>query len=95
VIIHADQIRRDNGQVPHGIGEWTAEDRRLSYWFYVVLTDHDGRPANVVHIRGRGMLAPRGETFTAAGTGEVYASGGREPLVTHHVDAHATRAQSA
>jgi hypothetical protein len=91
VIVHADEIRLDSGQVPRGIGEWAAEDGRLTYWFYVVLTDDDGRPVNVVRIRAQGTLAPNRQTFTAAGTGEVY-TGAAEPLVTHHVDIRATRA---
>jgi hypothetical protein len=94
LIIHADEIRLETGQVPRGIGEWAAENDRLSYWFNVVLTHPDGRPANVVRIRAHGRLAPDGHTFTATGTGEVYGSC-EDPLVTHHVDVRARRADKA
>jgi Dimerisation domain len=92
VITHADEVPLDNGPLPRGIGEWAVQDSRLSYWFHVVLTDPSGRPASVVNIRAEGAVAPDRRTFTAAGTGEVYAGRGTEPVATHHVDVRATRA---
>lgn len=93
VIVHADKIRAENGQLPRGIGEWTVEDGRFSYWFNVVLNDPTGRPTTVVYVHGQGTLAADGQTLAASGGSEVYGSSGE--LVTHHADVLATRAEAA
>ncbi len=92
VVIHADEIRPENGQLPRGIGEWTTEEERFSYWFNVVLNDPTGRPDHAVYVHGEGTLAPDGQTFTAGGGSEVYGSDGRL-LATHRAELRATRAQ--
>lgn len=92
VIIHAE-VSVESGRLPRGIGEWTAERDRLSYWFNVVLSDSEGRPEHVVHVHGEGTLATDGQTFTASGGGEVYATSGKL-LVTNPAEVVATRAES-
>ena len=94
VIVHADEIRAENRQLPRGIGEWTAKDDRSSYRFNVVLNDRTGRPDHVVYVHGDGTLAPDGRALTASGGSEVYANGG-ELLAANHVDLIATRAEAA
>ena len=94
VIVHADEIHADNGQLPRGIGEWTIQDDRLSYWFNVVLNDPTGRPTMVVYVHGDGTLAPDARTFMASGGSEVYGTG-QQLLATHHADLLATRAGTA
>ena len=93
VIIHADESPLQSGQVPRGIGEWSAEadGNRFSYWFNVVLNDPAGRPTSVVYVHGQGSLAADGRAFSAIGGSEVYRSS-EERLATHDVDVQATRA---
>jgi hypothetical protein len=93
VIVHADLVRSDTGQLPRGIGEWTVDGHQLSYQFHVVLTGPEGEPAKVVRVRARARLEPDGQTFTGQGTGEVHGCGG-ELLVTNHVEVRATRARN-
>lgn len=93
VIVHADEIRAKNNQLPRGIGEWTTEGDTFSYWFNVVLNHPMGRPTIVVYVHGDGTLAADGRTFTASGGSEVYGSGG-QLLATNHADLVATRAAS-
>ncbi len=93
VVIHADEIRAENGQLPRGIGEWTIEEDQFSYWFNVVLNDQSGRPDGVVYVHGEGTLAADGLTFTASGGSEVYGPGGG--LSTHRADLVATRADAS
>lgn len=81
-------------QPPRGIGEWAVEDDRLSYSFYDVLIDAAGKPTNVVRVRAQGAIEPDGHTFTAAGTGEVYGTGG-ELLATNQTSIRATRADQS
>jgi hypothetical protein len=94
VIIHADEIPIESGQIPRGIGEWTAEGDRFSYWFNVVLNDPFGRPNHVVYVHGQGTLPADGRTLTASGGSEVYGSSG-ELLVTNRADLLATRPEAA
>lgn len=95
VIIHSDEpILQANGryvQPPRGIGEWSVEDDRLFYWFDEVRTDPAGRPTSVAHVRAEGTVEPDGQTFTAAGTGEVYGTGG-ELVATNQTTVRAVRA---
>ena len=91
VIVHADEIRPDNGQLPRGIGEWTTEGDSFSYWFNVVLNDATGCPTTVVYVHGDGTLAPDGRTFTASGGGDVYTSG--QLIASNRADLHATRTE--
>ncbi len=93
VIVHADEIPAENGQLPRGIGEWTADGDRFSYWFNVVLNEPSGRPDHVVYVHGQGTLPTDPQTFTASGGSEVYSSTG-ELLVTHLADLVATRADA-
>lgn len=92
VIVHADEIRVENDQLPRGIGEWTAAGDSFSYWFNVVLNDPTGRPTIVVYVHGDGTLAPDARTFTANGGSEVYSDGGAL-LASNLADLHATRAE--
>lgn len=94
VIIHADRIPTDGGQLPRGIGEWTAAGDRFSYWFNVVLNHPSGRPHHVVYVHGEGTLAGDGQTFVASGGSEVYSATG-EVGVTHRAELVATRAEAA
>jgi hypothetical protein len=91
VIIHADEIPAENGQLSRGIGEWTSEGDSFSYWFNVVFNDSTGRPTIVVHVHGDGTLAPDGRTSTASGGSEIYRADGRL-LATNRADLVATRA---
>jgi hypothetical protein len=90
VIVHADEIPAESGQLPRGIGEWTSQDDHFSYWFNVVLNDPTGRPAIVVYVHGNGKLAADRQSLTASGGSEVYGSTG-ELLATNRADLHATR----
>lgn len=92
VIVHADRIAVQSGQLPRGIGEWTADGDRFSYWFNVVLNQPSGRPENVVYVHGEGTLAGDGQTFGASGGSEVY-SGSAELLAIHRADVIATRTE--
>lgn len=98
VIIHSDEPVLQAGgqhvQPPRGIGEWAVEDDRLAYWFYEVRTDPAGKPTIVVRVQAEGTVGAEAQTFTAAGTGEVYGTGG-ELLVTNHTTVRATRAGAA
>lgn len=94
VIIHADEVRAENDQLPRGIGEWTTEEDGFSYWFNVVLNDATGRPTIVVYVHGEGTLAPDGRTFTGSGGSEVYGSGG-QLLASNRAEGVARRAEAA
>ncbi len=94
VVVHADRIPASNGQLPRGIGVWTAESDRFSYWFNVVLNEPSGRPAHVVYVHGQGTLAADGTTFTASGGSEVYGSTG-ELLFVNRANGEASRAHAS
>lgn len=93
VVIHADRIPVDSGQVPRGIGEWVADDEYFSYWFNVVLNQRSGRPEQFVYVHGRGMLSADGKMFGAIGGSEVYSSHG-DLLATNRAEVLATRAEA-
>lgn len=93
VIVHADELPAENGQIARGIGEWTASESGFSYWFNVVLNDPKGRPTIVVYVHGDGTLAADGRTFAASGGSEVYGAGG-ELLAINHADGVATREEA-
>ena len=92
MIVHADEIPAENGQLPRGIGEWTTAGDRFSYWFNVVLNDPTGRPTIVVYVHGSGSLAADRQTLTASGGSEIYASAG-ELLATNRAELRAARAE--
>ncbi len=93
VVLHADEIPAENGQVPRGIGEWQVQGSRFSYWFNVVLNEPKGRPTIVVYVHGLGELGPDGRTFTASGGSEVYRSDG-QLLATNQAKGVATRGEA-
>ena len=84
----------ENGQLPAGIGEWTAEGDRFSYWLNAVLNEPAGRPTTVHYAHGQGALAADGQAFTVSGGSEVYGGSG-ELLATNRADADATRIEAA
>lgn len=102
LILDADELIPDGDQAdspraggrylqpPRGIGEWAAAEDRLTYSFYEVQPDPEGKPAKVVHVRAEGTVGAGGQTFTAAGTGEVYGTGG-ELIATNQTTVRATR----
>ena len=87
VIVHADEIPAENGQLPRGIGEWTMAGEGFSYWFNVVLNDPAGRPTIVAYVHGSGSLAPDRQTLTASGGSEVYGSAGELLATTEQTSA--------
>jgi hypothetical protein len=95
-IHHESYLFADDAILVHlrtrrGIGGWNFEGDHLSYAFYEIILNDDGKPSAVAHITASGTLARDRNTFEATGRGDVYGLGG-ELIATNHSVGHGWRA---